>query len=127
VIYIAVSDAQKAYYGSEVAAPVFSKVAQYALRKLALPPVILSKTNVVEMDRGLRISGLQEKAIQRALQSESQTFPELKGLALREALRRVAPLQKDIKIQGSGFVTRTSPSPGEFWDKEKPVTLFLTE
>lgn len=125
VIYIAVSDPQKAYYGSTVAAPVFAQVAQYALRKLALPPVILTKTNVVESDGQRDLAHDQTRAIEKALQMKPDHFPDLKGLALREALKRIG--HSNVRVKGSGFVSKTSPSPGEPWEKEKPVTLYLSE
>ena len=33
MIYVAVDDPRKAYYGSEVAAPIFAKLSQYVVRK----------------------------------------------------------------------------------------------
>jgi cell division protein FtsI (penicillin-binding protein 3) len=48
VIYIAVDQPQKKYYGSEVAAPVFSRVASYLVRKSGSEPVLLTQKNVIE-------------------------------------------------------------------------------
>lgn len=47
VIYIAVDRPRKEYYGSAVAAPVFSRVARFAVRRMGLTPVLLSEENVV--------------------------------------------------------------------------------
>lgn len=127
VIYISVSDPKKGYYGSEVAAPVFAKVAQYAIRKLALPPVILSQKNVVKAIASRRLALEQEKAIQRAAQADPNIFPDLRGMALREALKRIAPLNSSIRVKGSGYISKTYPSPGDPWKKDKPVTLYLSE
>ena len=41
VIYVAVDKPRERYYGSEVAAPLFSRVAGYAVRKAGLAPVFL--------------------------------------------------------------------------------------
>ena len=38
VIVVVIDEPQGAYYGSDVAAPVFSRVAEGALRVLAVPP-----------------------------------------------------------------------------------------
>ncbi len=127
VIYISVENPKKRYYGSEVAAPVFAQMAQYAVRKLGLPPVILSEKNVVDSDGLQNISSIQEKAIQRVVQSDKTVFPDLKGLALREALKRIPLESSNIKIKGSGYISRTSPRSGEPWQKDKPVTLYLSE
>ncbi|NCN95167.1 MAG: cell division protein [Bdellovibrionales bacterium] len=129
VIYIAVSDPQTAYYGSEVAAPIFSKMAQYALRRLSLPPVILTQKNVVEEEIPKReLSNVQDQAIQKALQVfDGEDFPDLKGLALREALKRMGPTKSQVKIKGSGIVSRTIPAPGSKWGKDQPITIYLNE
>jgi cell division protein FtsI (penicillin-binding protein 3) len=48
VIYIAVDHPKKtSYYGASVAAPVFSRVASYAVRMEGLAPIILSEKNLV--------------------------------------------------------------------------------
>lgn len=127
VIYISVSDPKKAYYGSEVAAPVFAQVAQYSLRKLGLPPVILSQKNVVELDPPQKLSSRQDEALQHILQKNENVFPELKGLALREALKRIGVSPSQVRIKGSGYVLRSEPTPGGAWNKDQPVTLYLSE
>ena len=48
VIYVAIDEPQKAHYGSQVAAPIFSKIAQYALRKEELAPIIIAKKDVLQ-------------------------------------------------------------------------------
>lgn len=47
VIYIAVDRPRKGYYGSSVAAPVFSRVASFAVRKAGLAPILISQEDVV--------------------------------------------------------------------------------
>lgn len=42
VIYIAVDQPQKTYYGSQVAAPVFSRLASFGARQMGLAPVLLT-------------------------------------------------------------------------------------
>ncbi|HAG90516.1 MAG TPA: cell division protein [Bdellovibrionales bacterium] len=130
VIYVAVKDPKKAYYGSEVAAPIFAKLAQYGLRKLSIPPVILSQKNVMEPEvvEEKTWSKEQEQAIAKALKEvDKSEFPDLKGLALREALRRMGPTKNQVRIKGSGVVSRTSPSAGEKWEKDKSITIYLDE
>jgi len=46
VIYVVLDDPKKQYYGSEVAAPIFARVGQFALRKAGVAPVLLSEKNV---------------------------------------------------------------------------------
>jgi membrane peptidoglycan carboxypeptidase len=46
VIYIAVDHPRREFYGSAVAAPVFSRVAQFAVSRAGLEPVLLRETEV---------------------------------------------------------------------------------
>lgn len=48
VIYIAIDSPQKSYYGSQVAAPVFSRVAQFLLQQGGLTPTLLTEKNLVD-------------------------------------------------------------------------------
>ena len=47
VIYIAVDHPRKEYYGSAVAAPVFSRVAGFAVRRAGIPPSIMEDGKVI--------------------------------------------------------------------------------
>lgn len=127
VIYIAVDAPKKAYYGSEVAAPVFAKVAQFAIRQIGLPPVLLSQSDVVNKKGRLSLNESQARAIHRVLATSPTSFPDLNGLALREAIKRIGPTKASIKIQGSGFVKRTIPEAGTDFGDGKPITLILSE
>jgi hypothetical protein len=44
VIYIAVDAPKKYFYGAEVAAPIFSRVASFAVRHAGVPPMSLAKS-----------------------------------------------------------------------------------
>jgi len=50
VIYVAVDSPKKSYYGSEVAAPVFSRLASYAVRQEGLAPMIMGNNNLLFKD-----------------------------------------------------------------------------
>ncbi len=51
VIYVVVDHPkQNAYYGSQVAAPLFSRLASYASRRAGLAPMILSEKNFVDKE-----------------------------------------------------------------------------
>jgi cell division protein FtsI (penicillin-binding protein 3) len=127
VIFIAVDDPKKGYYGSEVAAPVFARVAQYAVRRAGVPPIILTEQNVMA---GMQPrpapeprTELQEKA--RIELQNSDLFPHLLGMTLREALSRVKDKSTNVKVRGHGWVVRTIPAAGEEWKSGKPVTFVL--
>ena len=51
VIYVVIHQPQKKFYGSTVAAPVFSKVAEYAVRQSGLSPVLISEKNLFKKEK----------------------------------------------------------------------------
>ena len=51
VVYVVVDHPRKnSYYGAQVAAPIFSRLASYAARRAGLAPVILSERNLVDQN-----------------------------------------------------------------------------
>jgi cell division protein FtsI (penicillin-binding protein 3) len=57
VIYVVVDHPRKEYYGSAVAAPVFSRVASFAVRKAGIAPVLISEENILPQVNGSNVSG----------------------------------------------------------------------
>jgi cell division protein FtsI (penicillin-binding protein 3) len=133
VILVAVDNPQKAYYGSQVAAPVFARMAQYLVRRAGLPPVLISESNVIRNHEEKARAGLQAKAIeeirkssaQAATMNDADAFPNVLGLALREALAQVRDRATNIEVRGSGVVVRTVPLPGAALPGKHHVTLVL--
>ncbi len=131
VIYVAVDNPRKSYYGSQVAAPIFGRMAQYLVRRAGLPPVLISEQNVIQA-KDVRRSALQAQALSdlRRMnsveegQAESGILPNLLGLSLRDALNKVRPLGAHIEIRGHGVVVRTVPQAGGDLTAKK-VTLIL--
>lgn len=137
VIYVAVDNPRKSYYGSQVAAPVFSRVAQYLVRRAGLPPGVISEQNVInpQAQQERRRNQLQTQALEelrRQNQAESETgisserqFPNLIGLTLRDALKRVKDQVGKVEIRGHGVVVRTIPSAGVGMVPNQKVTMVL--
>jgi cell division protein FtsI (penicillin-binding protein 3) len=135
VIYIAVDHPRKEYYGSAVAAPVFSRVAKFAVRRAGLSPVLITEANVVPSadrtgsdERAAAEVAAHPIAAPRAAQEivEDQTVPELAGLTLREVLNRVTGTGVNVRIQGQGVVTHTSPAAGGSL-ASRELTVFLSK
>lgn len=132
VILINVDNPKKAYYGSQVAAPVFARIAQYMVRRAGLPPVLISENNMVR-GQGVSIekrrSELQMRAladVKASIEDEaSGNFPNLLGLTLREALDRVRSRASQIEVRGHGVVVRTIPQSGTPVAGKHRVTLVL--
>lgn len=132
VILVAVDNPQKSYYGSQVAAPVFAKMAQYMVRRAGLAPVLISEQNVIPKAPEGETSDLQAQAIQeikRMTSAEASAleplFPNLMGLTLREALNKIRPHVTRVDIRGHGVVVRSVPEAGAEISKKQRVRLVL--
>ncbi len=128
VIYVSVDNPRDRYYGSEVAAPLFSRLAGYAIRRSGLAPSYLTKKDLIEKD-----VKSDEKNQVRTIRSmandmrnmDKNLVPDFRGLTLREVTQRVRGLPIDIKVQGRGRVVRTYPSANEPLPKSKKVNVIF--
>ena len=129
VIYVAVDNPKKAYYGAQVAAPVFSRMAQYLVRRAGLPPVQISEHNVILSEGERRRSNVQAQALKdlkrQSADAEQKGFPNLLGLSLREAMLKVHDQAEKVEIRGHGIVVRTVPTAGQTVAAKARVTLVL--
>jgi len=127
VIFVAIDNPRKAYYGSQVAAPVFAKMAQYLVRRAGLPPALITENNVITQAADSKRSALQLEAIDeiRQMRDDGKVFPDLHGLTLREALNRIRPNVNRVDIRGHGLVVGTVPKPGADFSKKRSVRLIL--
>ena len=125
VIYVVVEQPQKKFYGSTVAAPVFSKVAEYAVRQSGLSPVLISEKNILQKARQKGL--IQSRFVKnpRGLSSEQGKTPDFTGLSLRRAYRKARKENIKLKIKGSGTVAHTAPAPLSDLPKDRSVQLFL--
>ncbi|MBN8535941.1 MAG: penicillin-binding protein 2 [Deltaproteobacteria bacterium] len=92
IIYIIVDNPQKAYYGSQVAAPVFSKVASYLVRKDGFAPSLVSEKNLISEN---------SKKLPNLSQKQTARNPTM-GMSLREIIKRLEPNKNEIEILGNG-------------------------
>lgn len=117
VIYIAVDKPEKAFYGSEVAAPVFSRLAKYALLKDSSAPVMVNKKNILAINTDTKVIQIKKNAIEKLESNvkvkQWQRMPKLTGLDLRELIKRVKGQRLDIQVLGKGYVFATEPKEGE--------------
>ncbi|MCB0356054.1 MAG: PASTA domain-containing protein, partial [Bdellovibrionales bacterium] len=121
VIYIAIDDPEKEYYGSQVAAPIFSKVASYLVRKEGLQPILISDKDVIDETQDTLVS----KRFSPPVAWQGDKTPDLKGLTLREALAKLNGKNLKLEIKGSGRVSSTWPKAGEDLPKNKKIKIRL--
>ncbi len=81
VIYVLIDSPKKSFYGSQVAAPVFAKVASYLARKEGMIPNLISDKNLVDgFDKIRKIKNKSNKSSDTAAE-------EPKILSLRDILK----------------------------------------
>lgn len=126
------------YYGGEVAAPVFARVAERALRQLGIPPTVEAPPPVlVALNPPLDPStGAVHTAVARVVDPGPAAFvpaasagraviPELRGLSAREAVRRLARLGLAARVSGDGVVADQEPPAGTPIDERGTCVLRL--
>lgn len=131
VIYIAVDSPKKAYYGATVAAPLFSRIASYAVRKEGIAPLTMAsesapvkKNRQVAQESKPVVKVVPKETLPGAEGSEV-VVPDLMNLTTREVLRRVSGQDIKVKFVGQGTVNAVSPSVGAPLPADKEVTVIL--
>ncbi len=132
VIYVAVDNPRHEYYGAQVAAPLFARVASFAVQRAALPPVLLTDNSILKRPKDL--PGPPEQSIERiramtkVLDAEQQNrTPDFTGLTLRDLLNDVRGTPIHVLIHGHGTVSMTYPAAGAELPKDKRVYVYLEE
>ncbi len=104
--------------GGDVAAPLFARVAESALRLLAVPPddpgrVLRAVTTVPEtvVPAAYRPQGPSRPAVVPP-DDEPGLMPDLRGRSAREAAIAAARRGLVVELRGSGHVVVQSPEPG---------------
>ena len=123
VIYIAVDEPKNGYYGSQVAAPVFSKVAQFAVRKKGLAPILIEDRHVLASEED--VAAPEEASVKDAPEMARGLVPQFLGLSLREVFQKAHGLPMSFQIKGSGIVARTIPEAGQSLPPNSRVQLIL--
>jgi hypothetical protein len=118
VLVVIDSPRAKGYYGGVVAAPVFKRVAEAALRHLGVPPTVNPVPPVLVARHGEpdpeRPSPRRAAAVLNAgvHVARDGLMPDLRGLSGREALRIAARLGLTTHLRGRGLVAEQKPAPG---------------
>jgi cell division protein FtsI (penicillin-binding protein 3) len=139
-------------YGSQVAAPVFHRIAAEALRRYgvaptlnAAPPLLVARRPAPSRVEGSEpaveqpLTGLADLPAIVTLASaprqgsgqattgtiSSSLFPDLRGLGAREALRALAQIGVAPRLRGTGVVVDQLPEPGSAIERGSTATLTL--
>jgi hypothetical protein len=102
-------------YGAMVAAPIWRRIAEAALRQMAVtptinpPPVVLATARPDASAR--QVSGPVEST-EITLVGGAPVMPDVRGLSARDALRVLGAAGLSVRVTGSGVVTAQTPEPG---------------
>lgn len=111
-------------YGGLLAAPVFSRIAEQALRYLHVPATHRKElvANTIE-PMSTEIPALSSVTV--AVDPGTEVMPDCKGLSSREMLRLMAKSGLNIMIQGAGRVIDQYPLAGESVNTDSAVWVKL--
>jgi cell division protein FtsI (penicillin-binding protein 3) len=119
------------YYGGSVAAPIFKRIAEAALRQLGVSPTVNPAPPVLVAHRAEEPETAPARVVvmpaTAALgrQPAPQNLPDVRGLSAREALRTLTRIGLTARIAGSGFVVGQDPAPGTPIDPGTICQLWL--
>ena len=121
------------YYGGSVAAPIFQRIADAALRHYGVPPSINAAPPVLvtrrEVPRERPASGPAEfptiVTLAGGTTGSAAVFPDLGGLGARDAVRVLAGLGVTPRLYGAGIVVEQDPAAGGSIERGAVATLRL--
>lgn len=121
-------------YGGTVAAPIFQRIADAALRQYGIaptlnpsPPLLVAR-HEEETEREAASGAIEPPAVVTLTgtsSASSSLFPDLRGLGARDALRALARLGISAQLEGAGVVVGQQPQAGTPIDRGASATLWL--
>lgn len=137
-IAVTVDEPMVTHAGGEVAAPVFRRVAEMALKYQGLTPRGTKRADLGELARAAdpanatyallrqsqgRAPSVQETTAQEKLGAAQVRVPDMTGWPARRALKKSFELGVKPSLQGTGLVARQSPPPGAALDRGAVLVL----
>ena len=125
VALVLIDEPEVNVYGGVVAAPVFRNIAQGALRHLAVAPEKVAPIPVGPSQPESPVRHIVKRSPSKPVDAEGEATPDFVGLSLREVLEKAQSLKVKVRLQGSGYVVKQSPAPGEHWNDDGILLLNL--
>lgn len=131
-ISVMVDEPMVTHAGGEVAAPVFRKVAEMALKYKGLTPKGTARADIAQLASAadpanatyalLRQQKGQAPKVQEIIDatrpaSHQVRVPDMTGWPLRRVVKKANELGVTARVEGTGLVSRTVPPPGGALDK----------
>ncbi|MBI4619023.1 MAG: PASTA domain-containing protein [Desulfobacterales bacterium] len=118
-IVVLIDEPKGLFYGGDVAAPVFKKVAEETLHYMGILPTKIvaqdSPTPPKALSKPKGSDGLRKDADikeEGTVKSEKFVMPDFTGMSIRQILRMIHDSKIDIRIIGSGRAVEQSLRPG---------------
>ena len=117
--------------GGVVAAPIFQRIAEDALRYLGVPPNVNPAQPVIVQPRNARSEQPARPIVPQVLPVTNEdrgvvVLPDLRGYGAREAIHELARLGLTPRVRGTGVVVEQSPEPGSPLEPGTECTIVLT-
>lgn len=133
VIVVVDSPHKVSPYGGVVAAPIFQRIAEAALRHYAVPPsvnapppvLIARREETLERPTAGPVQPPTLIALPSSVSGSAAVVPDLTGLDAREALRVLAQLGLTARLYGTGLVVEQRPVAGVRIDSVVAASLWL--
>ena len=133
IIVVIDSPHANGYYGGTVAAPIFKRIAEEALRRMGIgptinpaPPVLVARNEPEEMvAQPVSASDTHSSPAAEAALPNDDVMPDLHGLSAREALRTLTKLGMTARMTGDGVVLDQAPAAGTLLGGSDAATLTL--
>jgi cell division protein FtsI (penicillin-binding protein 3) len=128
--------------GGGVAAPIFRRIAEAAMRHLGVPanvnpslPIVvarhsdggtaLTRSNAATTAATTTMPAIVPIASSSASSQSTGLVPDLRGMSARDAVRTLAQLGLTARIHGKGTVVDQTPAPGTALERGVTCTLVL--
>lgn len=122
LIGIMIDEPKWQYYASQVAAPLFKRIAQRSIQILDRIPRRL----IAESDQSPPLLSQPDRKAEKIETKDGKwIMPDLTGLSMREVLGFGKHFD-NIQFHGNGYVKSQVPNPGSDIPKEKPVILYFS-
>jgi cell division protein FtsI (penicillin-binding protein 3) len=121
----------KGYTGGAVAAPIFKRIAEAAIRHLGVPrslnpePPVLVRRDAWEASVSTRINTGSQDVLPAVLGGADNAMPDLRGMSARDALKRLVALGLRPRIHGDGIVAAQRPEVGTALESAIASELWL--
>ncbi len=107
------------YFGGDVAAPIFRRIAEASMSQVGVPPTIRPVAPViVNADPAAAMAQPARVTTPPVILSRGgrPVMPDVRGMSMRDALRALGAVGLTTQLTGDGFVVSQTPAPGDAVD-----------